>query len=201
MLIAKGTGKLIPKKEPLVKNYNSFFYLGKDENGLKYFFDKPHFCGGWYYSIGNITVYSKNMRGFVKTTSLSDKKDFYLVASTCNLKELLDKVNEVIPYLNQFKDETDPVKLYALLYDVISEKLADIENLITNTAGKKSWEIRDSYAKQTLDEVKNEIIRKECVIRYMLFNKVERFSGFTVEEHISNLNNYRNKFILFKLFD
>ena len=201
MLIAKGTGKLIPKKEPLVKNYNSFFYLGKDENGLKYFFDKPHFCGGWYYSIGNITVYSKNMRGFVRTTSLSDKMDFYLVESTCDLKELLDKVNEAMPYLNEFKCETDPIKLYDLLYDVISEKLADIEKLITNTAGKKSWEIRDSYAKQTLDEIKNEIIRKEGVIRYMLFNKVERFSGFTVEEHISNLNNYRNKFILFKLFD
>lgn len=192
---------LITKKEPLVKGLDTLFYLGKDDNGLKYFFDKPHFSCGWYYSIGNITVYSKNMRGFVRTTFLSGKRDFYLVESTCDLKELLDKVNEAMPYLNQFKTETDPVKLYELLYDYVSEKLSDIEKLIANTAGKKSWEIRDAYAKQTLDDIKNEIIRREGVIRYMLFNKVERFSGFTVEEHISDLNNYRNKFILFKLFD
>ena len=141
------------------------------------------------------------MRGFVGTTSLRDKRNFYLVESTCDLKELLDKVNEAMPYLNQFKDETDPIKLYELLYDYVSEKLANIEKLIANTTGKKSWEIRDAYSKQTLDEIKNEIIRKEGVIRYMLFNKVERFNGFTIEEHISNLNKYRNKFILFKLFD
>lgn len=201
MLVAKDMGKLIPKKEPLVKYNNTLFYLGKDENGLKYFFDKPRFSCGWYYSIGNIIVYSKNMRGFVRTTSLSDKMDFNLVESTCNLKELLDKVNEAMPYLNQFKTETDPIKLYELLYDVISEKLADIEKLITNTAGKKTWEIRNSYAKQTLDEVKNEIIRKEGIIRYMLFNKVNEFGGQTVDKHIANLNHYRNKFILFKIFD
>ena len=41
---------LIPKKEPLVKNNDTLFYLGKDDNGLKYFFDKPHFSCGWYYS-------------------------------------------------------------------------------------------------------------------------------------------------------
>ena len=200
MLIAKDMGKLIPKKEPLVKYNNALFYLGKDDNGLKYFFDKPHFSCGWYYSIGTITVYSKNMRGFVRSISLSDKRDFYLVESTCDLKELLDKINEAMPYLNAFKCETDPIKLYELLYDYVSEKLANIEKLIANTAGKKSWEIRDAYAKQTLDEIKNEIIRKEDVIRFMLFNKVERFNGKTVEEYISNLNKYRNKFILFKLF-
>ena len=192
---------LIAKKEPLVKNNDTLFYLGKDDNGLKYFFDKPHFSCGWYYSIGNITVYSKNMRGFVRTTSLSDKRDFCLVESTCDLKELLNKVNEAMTYLNEFKCETNPVKLYELLYDVVSEKLANIEKLITNTAGKKSWEIRNAYAKQTLDNIKDEIIRKEGVIRYMLFNKVELFNGKTVEEHISDLNKYRDKFILFKLFD
>ena len=201
MLITKDMGKLIPKKEPLVKNNDTLFYLGKDDNGLKYFFDKPHFSCGWYYSVGNITVYSKNMRGFVRTTSLNDKRDFCLVESTCDLKELLDKVNETMPYLNEFKCETNPIKLYELLYDVVSEKLADIEKLIANTAGKKSWEIKDAYAKQTLDEIKDEIIRREGVIRYMLFNKVELFNGKTVEEHISNLNKYRNKFILFKIFD
>lgn len=194
---------IVNKKEAVSKDNHLLFYLGKDGNGLKYFFEKPIFCCGWYYSINNIIVYSKNMRGILFTDMLGYKEESltdnrYLVESTCNLQELLNKINETIPFLDELKKENNPKKVYELVYDYIPNKLVEIEKLITNNS-KHVWELKDSYVNQLLEEVKTEIERKLSIIRYMIFNDVNEFGMMTVEQHIQALNEYRNKFILFKI--
>lgn len=207
MLVATNNNtKIVPKKKSVIKFNEELFYLGKDEKGLKCHLCKPHFTCGWYFSVNNIYAFYPNMRGISFTDTLgvansSISKDRYLIESTCDLKELLNKINEVIPILDKFKIENDPSKIYDLFVEVILNHFVEIEKFVSDTSPKKDWQLKDSYFNQFLNDIKEEVKRKEAVIRYMIFNNIKKFGNQTLENYLNDLNNYRNKFIAFKIFD
>lgn len=144
------------------------------------------------------------MRGITFTTCLGDGNDSldknkFLTESTCDLKYLFDMMNHVKPLLDQFKIENDPKAVYELIYSTIPNNLAEIEKFVCDTANKTDFEIKQSYIKQALAVIKNEIRTKEDTIRYMIRNDIKEQARQTVDEHIDDLNAYRNKFILFNL--
>ena len=144
------------------------------------------------------------MRGITFTTCLGNgenslDKNKFLFESTCDLKRLLDIMNYIKIFLDQFKTENDPKIIRELIYSIIPNNLIKIEKLICDTSNKTDFEIKQSYVVQALKNIKNEIIREENFIRYMIMNDVKEYNFNTVEQHIEKLNSYRNKFILFHI--
>lgn len=200
---------IISKRKVFEANGDTLFYIGNDtNNNNKVFLEKPKFNCGWYYSIDNIFIYTKNMRGFVCSTHITDNESLYnlsheviLKDCVCNIVELYNKIKEIRIETDKIKCLTNPKEIYNLIYDTIPNLFTEFECLITDTSKLRKYEIKRSYINQTLDNIKNTIKAKESIVRYMLFNEIEIFEGKPVQFHIDRLNSYRNKFVLFKLFE
>lgn len=169
MVIVSET-KIVEKKNTIVKDNKKFFYLGKDKNGLKYFLDEPKFYCGWYYSFNNITVFTPNMRGILFTGKLGLEnkpcESHYLIESVCDLRELWDSMSKAISLLNEFETASDPKILYDLLYTLIPNSFLSIEKLVCDTSEEHDKKLKETFVKQALAIIKNEIRMKEYTIRY-----------------------------------